>query len=212
MANQKSASTTFILNFLVPGVGHLYASGGKRAGPLAINIVCAVLGAVIYFPWLGNLIIWIYTMVTSSSVTDEYNAAYLNNDEDLSWRREEAQRRTREAQARRAIEETGRKHQREETERIEATQVRGGLLASQLAKVQTLVSAGVLEKSEGDAERAKIISSCLGGWTTEDKLTFLGPFAELLNQSTLAANDMQAVKNLYAALAKERPEAEVVLP
>jgi hypothetical protein len=206
MAGQKSSGTTFILNFLIPGTGHLYASGGERWGPLAINIVCAVLGAVIVFPWIGNLIIWIYTMVTSGSITQEYNELHMDYEEDLSWKREQERERGRVERAKREQREAQQRIEKAERERIDEARVNGAELASKMAKVQTLVSAGVLDAAEGEAERAKIIAGCLNGWTGEDKLTFLGPFAELLNQGTLAATDLQAVKNLYSALSKKRPD------
>ena len=94
--SQKSTGTTFLLNFLIPGTGHLYASGGERWGYFATNLTCAVLGTVLIFPWLGNIIVWLIAMIDSDNVTTHYNQqeAALGDSREAEQERRRAQERT----------------------------------------------------------------------------------------------------------------------
>jgi Na+/serine symporter len=77
----KNSSITLFLNFLIPGVGHLYASDGKSWGLLAINIACALTGLLLVIPLLGVAICWVVGLVQSSALTARYNSEALEAQE-----------------------------------------------------------------------------------------------------------------------------------
>lgn len=214
--SHKSGGVTFLLNFFIPGTGHVYASGGERWGLLAINIGCAIAGAFLILPWLGNLIVWVLAMVQSSSVTNEYNNRLIDSldaEEDRARQLREQQRRDeRKAKAAAAEREASEKAAaaeraaaQEAQRAVDAKRVSGADLAERFAKLATLVSAGVMAEAEADSERKKLVAARVGGWTEEDLAEFLGPFAVLVQSGGLKPEDTQVVKNLYASLKKSRP-------
>lgn len=207
----KSGSTTFWLNFFIPGAGHLYASDGEKWGYLAINVGCALGGTVLVFPWLGNIVVWILSMMSSSAVTEEYNSRGAQaQDHDRSLRQEEEarQRQAREAEDRKKAEQQ-RITAAEAASRqaIDAREVRGEVLAQRFARLGVLTTTGMLSAAEAEGERRKLVAESVGGWTSQDLTEFLSPFADLLQQGASRPEDLVAVKGLYAALRKGRPTA-----
>jgi TM2 domain-containing membrane protein YozV len=208
----KSPSTTFWLNFFIPGSGHLYASGGERWGLFAINVGCALLGGLLIFPWIGNIVVWVMSMAQSSAITAEYNGRAVE-EADLAQREraaaDEQAARKRAEEARVRADEQARAAAREASEReVSDREVRGSVLAQKYARLAVLQNSGVLDQAEADRERKKLVAdSVSGGWTNEDVAEFLGPFADLMGQAVCRPEDLQAVKSLYAALKKGRPTA-----
>lgn len=204
---QKSAGTTLLLNILLPGAGHIYASDGERWGLLAVNLTCAITGTFLVLPWVGNVICWILAPVQSSSITEEYNRRSLDAEEDAL--REEQDRRREAAEAKAAAEaraEANQAHQ-EETRAIDERRVTGEALARQLARLHALESTGVISDDELLQELRKITAKSVGGWTEESLADFLGPFAEMVQAGTITTSTLTTVKAIYAALQKHRPQA-----
>ena len=203
---RKSSSTTLLLNFLIPGSGHLYASGGEKWGLFVGNLVCAFSGAVLILPWIGNLVIWGIAMVDSSNVTAVYNIRHDDQEEEAVLHQRavahaEAQA-TAQAIAQTEAEETARARKAG----IDSRQLDGEALAQKFARLSVLASTGVMDAEEISSEHKKIISSSLSGWTEQDIATFLGPFAQLLSQGMIDDSMLKSVKSVYGAIPKSRPQ------
>lgn len=203
---QKKSSTTLLFNFLIPGTGHLYASGGEKWGLFVGHLVCAFTGAFLILPWVGNVIIWLIAMVDSSSVTAMYNIRHDDQVEEAVRHQAAAAQAKSEAKAkaiaRTEAEETARA--REAT--IDSRQLDGEALAQKFARLSVLASTGVMDADEISSEHRKIISSSLTGWTDQDIATFLGPFAQLLSQGMIDDSILKSVKTVYSAIPKSRPQ------
>lgn len=73
MTNKKELWIALLLNFLIPGAGHIYAGKQSPGIPLLIaSVVCVVLSGLI-LPLLPLLGIWIYALATTREVIEEYN-------------------------------------------------------------------------------------------------------------------------------------------
>ena len=210
----KSKGLTLLFNFLIPGTGHIYASDGERWGFLLFNVVCAIAGGILILPWIGNIIIWFVALADSGNVTDAYNRALMMAEEDEMMRHEKVRlaERSEDMKAKAEVQRQEKKEaaiakKTEVASAIDAKRVSGADVAQKFMKIQTLVSAGVMDETEGKTERAKMFAKLVGGWTEEDKMDFLAPFAEMKTQNVLSDQDMRAVKNLYGALTKKRPSS-----
>lgn len=221
----KSVSSTFWLNFFVPGAGHIYASAGEKWWLLAAHIgfvfatmiLFAVAGPLGLFPMLLDLLLWIRGMVESRSVTEFYNEKYEEQVE--SERRKQQRRQHEEEQKRIEIEEKEKVKQvemerrgretaaeKQRKEDIESKRVSGTEVARLFARLHVLTSTGVMDAEEAGRERAKLLASTLSGWTDEGIADFLEPFAELAQQEVVTPEDVKSVKTVYAALRKGRPD------
>jgi hypothetical protein len=216
MAQPKSKGLTLLFNLIIPGTGHIYASDGERWGFLAFNVVCAITGGFLILPWLGNILIWFIALADSGNVTDAYNRVQMLEEEDEELNRRQSARAAAQAEANKAAEaqaeaerqakkEAAMVKKAEVAQAVDAKHVCGADVAQKFMKVQTLVSAGVMDETEGKTERAKMFAKLVSGWTDEDMMDFLAPFAEMKTQNVLSDQDMRAVKNLYGALSKKRP-------
>lgn len=174
--NPKSNTTTFLLNFFIPGAGHVYASGGERWGLLITNIICAVLAPFVYVTLAGNVIVWVIAMAMSASVTSEYNAR---------------------------LEQVA--HAEVESRELDAKKVVGAEVARQFAKVHEMVGAGLVTTEEADRLRAETIATCMNGWTSEEMIEFLSPFAPLVKSGAISDSDLAEVKKAYALIRKSKP-------
>lgn len=86
MFNKKSEGLALILSLLIPGLGHIYVGQTNRGVMILIGfIVCAILGAFLFVPWIGNLVLWIYGMYDSYKLTDEYNRYLLEHNGQPPW-------------------------------------------------------------------------------------------------------------------------------
>ena len=201
----KTSSTTLFLNFLIPGVGHLYASDGKSWGLLAANIACAVTGTFLIFPWIGNLICWGVGMAQSNELTARYNRQAMELEEEAHYETE-----TRAKQAA-AEEKQAAERQAAETEakaraaQIDAEEVKGEELSQQYAKWHALLQSGVMSEDEVASEQKKVVAATLNGWTDQGLSDFLGPFAQLLSTGGIDKASLGTVKIIYSALRKGRP-------
>jgi hypothetical protein len=79
VAGEKIPGTALLLNFLLPGAGHLYGSGGKRGtAVLVVNLICGVITAALFAAappfaiptFLVQLILWIQSMSYARAVTE----------------------------------------------------------------------------------------------------------------------------------------------
>jgi len=221
----RTVNTTFWLNFIIPGAGHLYASGGEKWWLLAAHIgfvfatmlLFAVAGPLGFFPMLLDVLVWIRGMVESRSVTEFYNEKYEEQVE--SARREQQDRQQHEEQKRVEIEEQEKAKQEEmerraresaaeelREEEIESKRVSGSEVARLFARLHVLTSTGVMDAEEAGRERARLLAGTLSGWTDEGLADFLEPFAELAKQEVITPEDIKSVKTVYAALRKGRPD------
>ena len=207
----KSSGTTLLLNFLIPGAGHVYASNGERWGYLAANIVCAVSGACIYLPWIGNVVIWIITMSASSEVTQEYNgrdAQRLFDEENLRAEEKRRAEHERTDQARTAaLARAGEEEAEAAARATTARRVSGAALAQRLAKLDVLRKTGVMSQEEVGREFAAAVASASTGWTDEGFADFLSPFAELAQAGVVSVEQLRTIKGLFHALPKGPPKA-----
>ena len=65
----KSKGIAFILNFLIPGVGHMYLENTDRGLPVAIiSMVCALI--IIGIP--VAIVLWIWMLLDTSKQYDSY--------------------------------------------------------------------------------------------------------------------------------------------
>lgn len=72
---------TIVLNILMPGLGHLYASGGKAWGLFAFNLLYtstyaflyAFTGVPITLLGLELLLIWLYAIFSSGGMVRKYD-------------------------------------------------------------------------------------------------------------------------------------------
>ncbi len=65
----KSKGIAFILNFLIPGIGHMYLENTDRGLPVAIiSTICAliIIGLPVY------LVLWIWMLIDTSNQYDAY--------------------------------------------------------------------------------------------------------------------------------------------
>jgi hypothetical protein len=182
----------------------------------AINVVCALTGALLILPWVGNLIVWLLAMIRSEAVTNEYNAiATAAEDRRVMERRQEQEDRELEVdRSQRAAKdaEDARKAaalvQAQREDEVRSQRVRGAEVAQRYARLTVLETTGVLSQAEVAAERKKIVANAVAnGWTDEDLTEFLGPFADLVSGGTLDGESLQLVKALYASLKKGRPSS-----
>lgn len=76
MSSESSANfwIAFVINFFLPGGGHLYAGDSDRGTIiLIINIVCWALTPALVVTVLGVLGTWIYALVTTQEAVEERN-------------------------------------------------------------------------------------------------------------------------------------------
>ena len=212
----KSAGTTLLLNFLIPGAGHLYASGGEKWGLFAINITCAVTGTFLYVPWIGNLIVWVVSMSDSGKVTRLYNEKLDDQIASEENAETERARRDKEREAVREKAENERENARKKQARqaaasakrqarIEKQRVSGAEIARLFARLHVLMTTGVMDENEVKSERGKFLAKASTGWTDEEMTDFLEPFAEIVQQGICKPEELQSVKALYSALKKGTP-------
>lgn len=202
----KNNGTTLLLNFLIPGSGHVYASDGKEWGLLAANIVCAFTGALLILPWFALPFIWIIAMHGSSSVTQRYNQLELEGQEEELWEAEQRRSAEMEAKEREAAQRAREEAARLKSEAIDAKRVTGSVLSQKMARLHPLQQTGVLSGDEVSRERAKLIAEALTGWTDEELADFMSPFAELKLSGALDSEALSAVKTVYGGLSKSRPQ------
>lgn len=78
MEPKKEFWIAFLINFFFPGGGHIYAGKTEKgAWLLVISFICAILTPLVYITIVASIVIWIYTLVTSQSVVDEYNKGII---------------------------------------------------------------------------------------------------------------------------------------
>ena len=72
--NQKSKAIGLILNFIIVGGGYMYV--GKWGEGIAILVIYIILLAlaVLIFPLIIAIILWIYTLFKTNDMIDKYNA------------------------------------------------------------------------------------------------------------------------------------------
>ncbi len=74
MEKKKEFWITFGINFFFPGGGHIYA-GDTNNGVMLLLVYFVALGLTpfIYFPGIIALGVWIYALVKSKEIVEEYN-------------------------------------------------------------------------------------------------------------------------------------------
>ena len=69
----KSKGIAFILNFLIPGIGHMYLENTDRGLPVAIiSLVCAII--IIGIP--VSIVLWIWMLIDTSKQYEAYLVQY----------------------------------------------------------------------------------------------------------------------------------------
>jgi hypothetical protein len=73
MTNKKELWIALLLNFFIPGVGHIYAGKQSPGVPLLIaSVICVILSAFV-LPLFALLGIWIYALATTRQAVEECN-------------------------------------------------------------------------------------------------------------------------------------------
>lgn len=189
--NYKSSGIALLLNFLLPGAGHLYASGGsKGVALLIVNIVVALLFPVVYFTILINIGIWIYAMATSSSVTAEYNALL---DGQIAQSKRESEVRAEQA-------ETSKRLAQEQA----ARRITGYALAEEFSKLAKLRDMKVITDNELALKKEGIFSGLREKYTNENIGDFFIPFGILIEGGVVDQSDVDRLKEIYEKI--YRPE------
>lgn len=80
MESKKEVWITLLINFFAPGGGHWYAGESKGIPILIVTMVAGVFTAFFIFPAVVAFVLWIYTMATSKSVVDSYNAILVEKE------------------------------------------------------------------------------------------------------------------------------------
>lgn len=167
-------------------------------------------GACLVVPWIGNVVIWVLTMIGSSDVTHEYNERDVQRHVDgESLRAEESRQAERERaeQTRRADAARAAAEGAATTARATATRrVSGAEWAQRLAKLDVLKKTGVMSQEEVVREFAGAIAKASTGWTDEGFPDFLSPFAELAQAGVVTAEQLATIKGLFHALPKGAPK------
>ena len=71
---ERSALIGIILSFILPGLGSIYAGYMKDGFILiALAIICGVLGFFFFFPWIVNIVIWLYGMYDAYRKCEDNN-------------------------------------------------------------------------------------------------------------------------------------------
>lgn len=189
MRTEKKTGVTLLLNFLLPGVGHLYASNGESGvGILIANIVCGLLTPFLYLPIFVCLVLWIVAMAQSGSVTAKWNRYFDSMHEAEVFEKEErAERQTREA----------RRAELENQNRIT-----GHMLSRELSKLEALLATGLLDEDEAQKQKQQVLSRALDKWTDEDLPTFLSPFGTLVAEGALSKEEVSRVKMIHGSIAR----------
>lgn len=182
----KSPQTAFILDFLFPGVGHLYASGGEQgAGLLIANILVGATIPFLYVTALVSVIIWGYAWSTVRDVAVEYN------------RKLAAQSRAGADQIR-------------EIERLRAVQdaqaglVRGIELVDELRKLASLRKMNVISVAELATEKRQLLDRLRTRRTTESVADFFLPLGPMLDSGELVEADIAELKVIHAKIYAQR--------
>lgn len=84
-AQEKAGGTAVLLDFILPGAGHLYGSAGKRGTAiLVVNIICGIITSLLFAAqpplaiptFLVQIVLWIVGIRSTSRVlTDDARAA-----------------------------------------------------------------------------------------------------------------------------------------
>ena len=63
-----------ILSVIIPGLGTIYAGYVKDGLILLVAaVICGILGFLFFFPWIVNLVIWIYGIYDAYKKSDDSN-------------------------------------------------------------------------------------------------------------------------------------------
>jgi hypothetical protein len=190
---KKSLGTTVLLNLLIGGAGHVYASGGERWGFLVANLVCAVLAPFTGITALGCVLVWITSLLTSGTVVVEHN--------DRLKAKEEAvleQRALKAAEEKKAAEEATAEENR--LAKAARDKVSGAELALKVGRLSSLKASGMLTEEEYSQQTGQLLSEAYEGWTDEDLPTFLGPFAVHKESGSITDAQVQELKKLHSLL------------
>lgn len=72
--NKKSKIIGLILNILVVGLGYAYVGKwGEGLVLLALYLLMWILGFFLLFPWIIALALWIYSLIKTNNMIDNYN-------------------------------------------------------------------------------------------------------------------------------------------
>ena len=192
VSGEKSGGTAVLLDFLLPGVGHLYGSGGSRGtGLLVASIILGVLSAALFATLpplvlgtgLFQIVIWIQAMATAGSVVKEYNNRL----------------RAKVMQHAQAAHEAGevRARQQKAAETEAARQITGQAVADELHKIANLKKMGIINEPEFVSQTDAFFQQLTDRVTTESIGDFFTPIGKLVEEDEISQENVERLKAIY---------------
>lgn len=205
---EKSAGLAIFLNFILPGVGHLYATGGNNgAGLLIASIVLGVINAVIFSilppfaipTFLALIFIWGSSMSRVGAIAKKYNeqlraAAHEQQTQAETAVRQRAER----SQNQKKMEERKRLEEQAETER----EVTGKAVAEELSKLVNLKKMEIINDTELEDQKGALFKQLTGRYTKDSLGDFFMPIGKLVTEGDLTQQDLKKLKAVYASIHK----------
>ena len=199
---RKSGGLTFGINFFLPGLGHVYATGAKKGwGLFGAHLLGGLLSPFTAgLTLLVSLFVWVVALVESFALaesensfkeafgSDEEHAARINRIR--ATRAQELARMEREREAKVAASEQKR-HE---------SKLEGQTVASDLSKIKALQRSGVLSEAEANAEWDSLLTSYKARWTDQTLVDFLGPIALLKEDGNVNGDQLRVIKALHTEL------------
>jgi hypothetical protein len=181
----RSPGTALLLDFLLPGAGHIYGSRGQKGiGLLVCNLVCGMTVPFVYVTFIINVILWIYALATATSVTEAHNLA-----------------------VRQAVGERGAMLQQAKLE--QTLRVTGGALAAEVGKLDGLRRMRIMADNEFESQKKALLDGLVGRKTMEPMTDFFLPLAPLVESKVLTDEDLRKIKRIFASPAPAAPPQAV---
>ena len=174
----------FVLNFFLPGAGHLYAGRNQTGAILLIANVISWSLTFIYIGFVGVLITWVWALVDSDAVVKAYNSA-------LAEKKQQYQERVREEEEERA---------KSEQEKKETVMTSKDILDA-LNKANKLYSSEIITQAEFVERKATIIGELQFKKVEGDPDDLLLAIVPLVNSGVISQEEVKAIKEvLYRAI------------
>jgi hypothetical protein len=182
----KSPTIAVLLNLVLPGVGHLYASGGNKGLLiLIVNILILFLAWEITPLLLINIGIWIYALAVVRPIAEEYNSSRVA------------------IMAAVDIDESVSKSITQDEEPI-VERITGKEIKNEIEKLLKLRNIGAIDDDEFDTEWNVLQEKILDGETEESLVDFLDPIATLMETHNMEKERFNEIKESYKAMASTR--------
>jgi hypothetical protein len=193
----KAEGTAQLLDFFLPGAGHIYGTAGEKGvGLLVANILCAITVPFVYVTFIVNIILWIYALATATSVTRGRNSRII---EAQNMIRSSAQ----DAQQEEARKRAAQQDMKQRAEAEQRTLVTGREVALELSKLDVLRKMKVVAEPEFQSKKGEFIVALMQKKTRESMADFFMPLGQLFESNVIDQGDIDALKKLYAVIATQ---------